>query len=69
VTTAGHRRPGTPPAAHSAADDPEVLVEAEEIEDLEAPAEAQQHLAGGQNSLGCAAPVKPAASLNGFGHC
>jgi hypothetical protein len=43
VTTSGHERPGTP--HHET--DPDVLVKAEEIEDLEAPAETQQNLAGG----------------------
>jgi hypothetical protein len=50
VPTSEHGRPGTPPAAHSESD-PDVLVEAEEIEDLEAPAEAQQNLAGGQGII------------------
>jgi hypothetical protein len=47
VTTAEQGRPGRPPGALSESD-PGVLVEAEEIEDLEAPAETQQNLAGGQ---------------------
>jgi hypothetical protein len=57
VSTSEQGRPDTRRAARTAAD-PGVQVEAEEIEDLEAPAETQQNLAGGQ-------VVKPGNSLDG----